>query len=213
MQMTLKPATSILVIINLIVAIYAFLPGQAEYVLQMGGLIPARFFGDSAGILDNVNFLPVLLTPLTYSFINIGLLNFIVAAMLLLLLGSMNERILGWQGLLILFFTGAVTSAIILILFLPNSFIPFSGSFNAVSAIVAAYLLLYPVGQPKPWAGLSAENARPLQLLILWAVLNLAMSFPTNMELLAANVIAPTASFLAGLLLARPLLLWKYRNA
>jgi hypothetical protein len=98
-------------------------------------------------------------------------------------------------------------------LLLSESLRTHTGSFNANSAIVAAYLVLHPIAKSRPWRGLSADQARSLQLLLLWLILNLALGFPTSFDALAERVFAPVAAFGAGLLLARPLLLMKYRHA
>ena len=213
MQLKLTPATSILVAINVFVAICLLWPGSEEQILPAGGLIPARFWGSDTDLAGAATTLPAFLTPFTAPFINSDIFSMLISGLMLLLMGSMNEKILGWRGVLALFFGGALASAIVLVLFLPGSLIAFAGSFDAISAVIAAYLLLYPVGKPMPWGPLTADQARPLQLLLLWFVLNLAMGFSLSYEALIANVAAPVAGFTAGLLLARPLLLWKYRHA
>ncbi len=212
MKLSLKPATTILVGINVAVGLIMILPGMAEQILAAGGIIPARFFGE-ADLGGMAAILPALLTPFTAPFISGGLINVIISGLMLLLMGSMSEKILGWQGVIALFFAGALVSALVLIVFLPGELIAFSGAFNAISAVIAAYLILYPVGKPLPWGPLTADQARPIQLLILWTILNLAMGFSFSYESLIANVAAPVAAFAAGLALARPLLLWKYRHA
>jgi hypothetical protein len=99
------------------------------------------------------------------------------------------------------------------VLFTPESLEPLIGSGNSNSAIIAAYLVLNPVMKPAPWRGLSEHNTRYLQLLSLWLVISLAAGFPSDFPSLVSRVAAPVVSFAAGMLLARPLLHWRYRSA
>ncbi len=184
-----------------------------EVIEPAGGLIPARFYGSDADLADVATLIPAWLTPFSAPFITTGFIDLLLRSLMLLFLGSMIEKILGWQGVLLLFFAGAIASAAMLVLLTPESLRSNTGSFNANSAIVAAYLVLYPIAKSQPWRGLSADQARSLQLLLLWFFLNLALGFPTSFEALAERVIAPVAAFGTGLLLARPLLLMKYRHA
>jgi membrane associated rhomboid family serine protease len=212
MQITLKPGTVILAAINLFVYLLSWLPNFGDLVQTGMSVIPARFLGTDDVIGKAVSFIPVWLTLFTAPFVSNGLFDFLVSTLLLLLLGNLTERVLDWRGIFVLYFGGALTSALILTLLLPNSLYGYPTSFNAVSSITAAYLLFHPVGDLKGWGKMTAEQARPLQLLLLWFILNLAMGFPSTFELLTVNVLAPVAAFGAGLLLARPLLLWKYKN-
>jgi membrane associated rhomboid family serine protease len=213
MQVKLTPATSLLVFINVFVGVCLLWPGVTEIALPAGSIIPARFWGSDVDVTGTVSTLPFFVTPFTAPFIHSNMISMLLSGLMLLLMGSMSEKILGWQGIIVLFYGGALASAAVLVLFLPESFTPYSGAYDATSAVIAAYLLLYPVGKPMPWGPLTAEQARPLQLLLLWFILNLAMGFSLSYESLVSGVLAPVASFAAGLFMARPLLLWKYRHA
>lgn len=202
-----------LALISVFIFFISLFLGMQEVIEPAGGLIPARFYGSDADLADVATILPAWLTPFSAPFINTGFIDLLLTSLMLLFLGSLIEKILGWQGVLLLFFAGAVASAAAPVLLLPGSLRAYTGSFNANSAIVAAYLVLYPIAKSQPWRGLSAEQARSLQLLLLWFILNLALGFPTSFDALAERVIAPVVAFASGLLLARPLLLMKYRNA
>jgi membrane associated rhomboid family serine protease len=212
-KLTLSPMACALVVISVVVFCIGLFPGFPEVIEPAGGLIPARFHGSDSDLAEVATMLPAWLTPFTAPFINIGFLDLLLRSLMLLFLGSLIEKILGWQGVLLLFFAGAIASAAMLVLLLPESLRAHTGSFNANSAIVAGYLILHPIAKSQRWRGLSADQARSLQLLFLWLILNLAIGFPTSFDALAERVIAPVAAFGAGLLLARPLLLMKYRQA
>lgn len=202
-----------LVAVSMLIFFIGLFPGMQEVIEPAGGLIPARFYGSDNDLADVATMLPAWLTPLSAPFINIGFMDLLLTSLMLLFLGSMIEKILGWQGVLLFFFAGAIASGVALVLLLPDSLRAYTGSFSANSAIVAGYLVLYPVAKSQPWRGLTADQARSLQLLLLWFILNLALGFPTNFDVLVERVIAPVAAFGTGLLLARPLLLMKYRRA
>jgi membrane associated rhomboid family serine protease len=134
-------------------------------------------------------------------------------------LGNLTEKILGWKAILTLYFGGAAAAALALVLVAGHVDTPFAGSFNAISAIIGAYLILYPVGVIKTWGSFSPQASRIMQLLILWLFINVAtnISVTSDVSGIFGNMlisVAPTmASFAFGLFAARPLLLWKYRNA
>ncbi len=212
MQLKLAPFTMVLVTINVIVTVCMLFPIMANYIPVAGGFIPARLLGTN-DIAGTVGIIPAVMTPFTAPFIHSGLLDMLFPSLMLILMGSMNEKILGWRGVCALFFGGASISAIIIGVFLPNSQTIFSGSHDAVSSVIAAYLILYPVGKPKPWGILTADQARPLQLILLWLIINLVTGNVFSYEGFVSTVIAPVAAFTTGIFLARPLLLWKYRHA
>jgi membrane associated rhomboid family serine protease len=73
--------------------------------------------------------------------------------------------------------------------------------------------LLFPNKQPKRWGPVPAAIARPLHLTLAWIGLNLAMGFVGPGLGIAIAIWSHIGGFVMGLALARPLLLWRYRNA
>jgi hypothetical protein len=71
----------------------------------------------------------------------------------------------------------------------------------------------FPNKKPKAWGPIPAEYARPLHLTIAWAGLNLALGFVGPGLGIAIAIWSHIGGFIAGLLLARPMLLWRYRRA
>jgi membrane associated rhomboid family serine protease len=90
---------------------------------------------------------------------------------------------------------------------------PAVGASGAIAAIIGAYVLLFPNQQPKPWGRIPANIARPLHLTIAWIALNLAIGFVGPGLGIGIAIWSHIGGFVAGLLLARPLLLWRYRKA
>ena len=91
--------------------------------------------------------------------------------------------------------------------------IPNVGASGAIAAVIGAYVLLFPNQQPKPWGPIPANIARPLHLTIAWVGLNLAMGFVGPGLGIGIAIWSHIGGFIVGLLLARPLLLWRYRKA
>jgi membrane associated rhomboid family serine protease len=213
MQLKLLPASCALAGICILVYLLGFLSGFQDIIEPLGGLIPARFYGSDSDLADIATVLPFWITPFSAPFVSTTFFDLLLPVLILLLLGTMIEKVLGWQGVLALFAAGALASAAVLVVLVPDSLRAYTGSYNANSAIIAAYLVLHPIAPLRPWKGLSADQARGLQLLLLWVILNLITGIPTSYELLVERLIAPVGSFAVGLLLARPLLLMKYRDA
>lgn len=213
MRLTLRPLATALLILCLAAALAAVWPGVWDHLLQNAAFWPARFVAVVAAPPDTISALATLATPFAASFVHGSIFDLLIPGLLLLLVGSMVEDLLGWLGLLALFIAGILASAIMIVIVAGGVMQPFFGCFNAVSAIVGAYLILRPNQAMPGWSRLPPRNARRLQLLLLWLLINLVVHINGPLGGLLVNVMPSMASFAAGLLLAHPLLLWKYRKA
>jgi membrane associated rhomboid family serine protease len=98
----------------------------------------------------------------------------------------------------------------------PLSIVPMIGASGAVSAVIGAYALLFgrnkvKLGSPRLQLWLNA-----LWLMAAWVLLQLAVGFAfatMSADGMQIAVAAHVGGFLAGLLLANPLLLFRYRKA
>ncbi len=207
------PLTNALVIANVIVGLLMLWTPAWEHAVLAGGLFPIRFSAGDATFVNVPYLVPVWLTPLTSAFLHGGILHLILNMAMLLLMGRMIERVLGWQGLAILYFIGMVASAAAEVLVHPSSQTPVIGASGAISAVIAAYMLLMPSKEPKPWGPFSVAITRPLQLLTMWVLLNVMVGIVSPGMGLGIAIWAHIGGFIVGLLLARPLLQWRYRNA
>jgi membrane associated rhomboid family serine protease len=213
MRPKIGPLTKLLLGLNIAVAVITFWPGAFNALVLAGGLFPGRFVDGDAQFSSVAFLLPVWLTPISSSFLHGGLAHLGFNMMLLLLVGGIVEQILAWKGMLALYVVGIFASATAEIIASPHSLSPVIGASGAVSAVLAAYLLLFPNAPPKDWGKMPAKYARPLQLMLMWVLINLAMGFTGPVMGMSIAIYAHIGGFLAGLLLARPLLLWKYRSA
>jgi membrane associated rhomboid family serine protease len=214
------PVTNALVIINLVIATVLLVPMWWQYAVVTGGLFPVRLSGDSSAFADVGFLVPAFLTPLTAAFLHGGIAHVILNMVMLLLIGKMVERVLGGGLYLGLYFVGAYAAAgtewLAAVMKWPMSLdimAPAIGASGAISAIIGAYVLLFPNQQPKSWGPIPANIARPLHLTIAWVGLNLAIGFVGPGLGIGIAIWSHIGGFVAGLLLARPLLLWRYRKA
>jgi membrane associated rhomboid family serine protease len=220
MQFPRGPVTNALIIINLVVAAILLVPSWWQYAVVSGGLFPIRLSGDSSAFGDITFLVPALLTPLTAAFLHGGIAHVIMNMLMLLLIGKMVERVLGGGLFLALYFVSAYVAAgtewLAAYLQLPMSLdmmAPAIGASGGISGVIGAYLLLFPNKQPKPWGPVPAGIVRPLHLTLAWIGLNLAMGFVGPGLGIGIAIWSHIGGFVIGLVLARPLLLWRYRKA
>lgn len=214
------PVTNALVVINLVIAAVLLVPLWWQYAVVSGGLFPVRLSGDSSAFADIGFLVPALLTPVTAAFLHGGIAHVLLNMLMLLLIGKLVERVLGGGLYLGLYLVGAYAAAgtewLAAVMKWPMSLdimAPAIGASGAISAIIGAYVLLFPNQQPKAWGPIPANIARPLHLTIAWVGLNLAIGFVGPGLGIGIAIWSHIGGFVVGLLLARPLLLWRYRKA
>ncbi|MGI8612307.1 MAG: rhomboid family intramembrane serine protease, partial [Sphingomicrobium sp.] len=156
---------------------------------------------------------PVLLTPLSATLVHGGMLHLALNLLMLVWCGTLVERVLGRAGLLILYGIGAYAAAIAQWAIDPGEMTPMIGASGAISAVIGAFALSF--GQQKRIVRSPRLNRalNALWLLAAWVVLQVMIGVLAGAQgyLLAAP--AHIGGFVAGLLLQRPLLLWRYRKA
>lgn len=207
------PVTNALVALNVAIAAVLLVPVWWQHAVIAGALFPARF-GAGAGAFADAGFMvPAILTPVTAAFLHGGIAHVLLNMLMLLLIGKMVERVIGGGLYLLLYFIGAYAAALAEYLAAPDSMTPVIGASGAISAIIGAYVMLFPNKQPKNWGPIPASITRPLHLLVAWAALNLAIGFVAPGLGMGIAIWSHIGGFIAGLLLVRPLLLWRYRKA
>ena len=207
------PVTNVLVALNIAIALVLMVPVWWQHAVIAGALFPARFGAGASAFADVGFIVPAVLTPISAAFLHGGIAHVVLNMLMLLLIGKMVERVLGPFMYLVLYFIGAYVAALAEFVAAPNSMIPVIGASGAMSAIIGAYVVLFPNKQPKNWGPIPASIARPLHLLVAWVALNLALGFVAPGLGMGIAIWSHIGGFVAGLLLARPLLLWRYRKA
>lgn len=175
---------------------------------MVGGFIPARLSG-----LQVAGGVPVWLTPLSATLLHGGVLHLGFNLLMLFYCGREDEVALGPAGVSALYIVGAYAAAAAQYLAGPTSPVPMVGASGAVSALVGAYALLYGRRLPSKY---SPEVSRWLHiawLAIAWIVVQLLLGLASRTEGMAIAAAAHIGGFIAGLLMARPLLRWRYRKA
>ena len=190
------------------VAAYAlvWLSGMAETADMLGGFIPVRASGY---ILPGA--LPLWITPLTATLLHGGIIHLGFNMLMLVFCGRMVEAAIGPVGLLLLYLAGAYVSAGAQYLAGPYDAAPMIGASGAVSAVFAAYALLY--GKPR---GFARHPVLGLAVNIVWlAVAWIGVQFLMGLAFanlgMAIATAAPVGGVIAGLALIKPLLIWRRR--
>ena len=179
-----------------------------EYAAYLGGFVPARVAG-----LRIAGALPLWMTPLSATLLHGGLLHLGFNLLMLGYCGREDEVALGPWGVVVLYVAGAYAAAAGQWAVGPHQAVPMIGCSGAVSALVGAYAILY--GQRRP-TRLHPELARWLHVLwlaVAWIALQLLLTLGGAFEGVSIAAAAHVGGFLMGLILARPLLRWRYRRA
>ena len=179
-----------------------------DFVAIWGGFIPARItFGDEGGMA------PVWLTPLTATFVHAGIIHLAFNMLILVFCGRSVEPILGSGSVAALYIVGAYAAAAAQYAAGPSEITPMIGASGAISAILGAYALLFGRNRVKVANPVAAQWLHAMWLGAAWIGLQLltSITFETVGQRIA--IAAHIGGFIAGLVLMKPLLLFRYRNA
>jgi membrane associated rhomboid family serine protease len=204
----LRSATAIIAIFTVAVSAIAIL-GGVDYWAVFAGFIPARI----SGVVDLAGALPAWITPFSSALVHGGWLHLGVNMLMLVFAGSMVERVIGGPGLLFAYVVGALVAALSQFIVEPGSPIPMVGASGAISALFGLYALFF--GAPKQVTRNQKLNRwlHVAWLLVAWVVLQWMAGYLAGGEGVMLATPAHIGGFIAGLLLQRPLLLWRYRKA
>ena len=172
------------VLIVVCVALFVWLAYAPEGVrvqfVREWGMVPARLLNRSSsllGTLTDLNWVHLF----SALFIHVGWLHLTGDMLFLMILGVPAERALGSWRFLFLFLVGGALANLAQALSLADAATPIVGSSGAVSAIIGAYLGLFPrarLGLVLP-LGFFLEFVRIPALLLIgfWALLQVAFTF------------------------------------
>jgi membrane associated rhomboid family serine protease len=209
MQRFPRTATNIITAITALAWVIAVVLGQSEQAGYVLGFIPLRV-GMPQAVQGAV---PVFLTPLTATLVHSGLVHLGFNLLILLWCGTQVERVIGAGGLVALYIVGAYAAALAQWGVNPHGNVPVIGASGAISAVMGAFALSY--GRAKAFTNNLAWNRwiNVVWLMAAWVVLQLMMGWLGNQQGYLLATPAHVGGFAAGLLLQRPLLLWRYRHA
>ena len=173
------------------------------------GFIPGRL----SGAVLPWPAVPVWLTPLSATLVHSGLIHLGFNLLIFVWCGTAVERVLGKIGLIVLYLVGAYAAALAQWGADPSVMVPMVGASGAISAVMGAYALSF--GRAKMITRSVTVNRwiNAAWLMVAWTVLQAMMGWLAGGQGYLLATPAHVGGFAAGLLLQRPLLLWRYRKA
>jgi membrane associated rhomboid family serine protease len=179
------------------------------WAIDRGAFVPASLTTDFGFFR-----VPFVLTPLTATLIHADLFHLAFNLLIFLICGRAIEGAIGPVNSVILYVVGAFAAAAAQFALDPATQIPMIGASGAISAVIGAYAMLFGKNRVRVRDPRLALWLNVLWLLAAWVVLQVAMGIVLSAGqgiLLAVG--AHVGGFVAGVALARPLLLWRYRKA
>jgi membrane associated rhomboid family serine protease len=132
---------------------------------------------------------------------------------ILVFCGRAVEGVLGPVALVLLYILGAYFAAAGHYAMDPRSLSPMVGASGAISAVLGAYAMLFGRNKVKVRNATLALWLNALWLIAGWIGLQLLIGIITSRTDINIAIGAHIGGFLAGIALARPLLLFRYRRA
>jgi membrane associated rhomboid family serine protease len=187
----------------------ATLLGAGQALAFWAGFIPARV----AGVAGDEWMAPVFLTPLTAAFVHAGAIHLAFNLLIHLFCGRAVEGLVGGRQLLLLFVVGAYAAAALQYVVDPQGIVPMVGASGAISALLGAYALLFGRNRVKVANPTLALWLNALWLMAAWIALQLVIGFTFSTTGMRIAIAAHIGGFVAGLALAKPLLMLRWRGA
>lgn len=191
---------------SLVLLLFGWLPEAA----LAGGFVPGRVGAEA--VSAPVALLPVILTPLSATLVHAGLAHLFFNLVMFVWVGRQAERALGTGGVAALYVIGAYVAAAGQWAAGPLSTIPMIGASGAISAVVGAYALLFGERRAKAIGPIPAGIVHVAWLAAAWAGVQFLIG-ATDSSTAPVAIAAHIGGFLAGLALAQPLLMWRWRAA
>lgn len=185
------------------------LAGWSDAVAIWAGFIPARV----SGAVQADGLVPVFLTPLTATLAHGGIAHIGFNLLILLYCGRAVETIIGGRQLAILYIVGAYAAAAAHYAVSPDSNVPMIGASGAISAVIGTYAMMFGRNRVKASHPTVALWLNALWLAAAWVGLQLLIGVTFQSIGPQVAIAAHVGGFLAGLILAKPLLLLRYRGA
>ena len=189
--------------------------GLDQWAAVWGGFIPARLVIPNDGSMA-----PFWLTPLTATLVHANLVHIAFNLLFLVFCGRRVENVLGPASVLILYGLGAYAAAGAQYLADPDSLQVMIGASGAISALLGAYAMLYGRNRVSIVSGRLAIWINALWLMATWVAIQVAVGivsaqggFLFTGEGMAIAAAAHIGGFIVGVILANPLLRFRWRKA
>jgi membrane associated rhomboid family serine protease len=216
------PATNILAGITLLAFLPVQLMGETDRAALLAGFIPERVNALAAqGLTIDIPWLPLWLTPVTATLIHSGWMHLVFNLLMLVFCGRYVEQLLGQGRTVLIYLVGAYAAALgqwgvsTLMSTDGGTVIPMIGASGAISALLGTYAMIYSQRGVQAIGPVPAYVVRMLWMGLAWTGLQLLIAFAGGFDALFGSVAigAHIGGFIAGLLLARPLLVWRFRRS
>lgn len=204
------PLTTGFALLCVVVFVILAITGYQHQAFVGAGFIPARFGADL--IAPPGTMLPFALTPLSSAFLHSGVLHLIFNMVVLLFIGRQLEAPLGSAATAVLLVAGAYAGAFAQWLADPGSTAIVVGASGAISALIAVFALIFSRSQAPAIGPIPSHWVRALWLAAAWIGIQLLLGFAGGAGFGNIAIWAHVGGFVAGLLLARPLLRWRFRG-
>lgn len=205
--------TNGLIIANMVIFVLLWITGWEQEAILRGGMFPARL-GEGFPALDAIEGLvPTWLTPLSSAFLHSGMIHIGFNMLMLLFCGRFVEQALGSELMAVLYVLGAYGAALAELFFNGSSTVPVVGASGAISAIIGAYALLFARNEVKPVGRVPGHIVRIVWLTLAWIGIQLMIGLATYGGVNGIAIYAHIGGFVAGLIITRPLLEWRFRSA
>ncbi|HKC03085.1 MAG TPA: rhomboid family intramembrane serine protease [Sphingomicrobium sp.] len=204
-----RTATLVISALTALAWLIVVILGADDWAARTMGFIPARLSGAQVPWAA----VPAWLTPLSATLVHSGPIHIGFNLLLFAWCGTAVERVLGRGPLFLIYVIGAYAAAAGQWLSDPHGMVPMIGASGAISAVIGAFALSF--GRAK----LITKSARVnrwiniVWLLVAWVVLQVLVGWTAGAQGYLLATPAHIGGFLAGLLMQRPLLLWKFRSA
>ena len=204
-----RSATNLIAAITALAWAIAAVTNHSEQAALALGFIPLRLSGGAVPWPA----VPAIFTPLTATLVHSGLIHLGFNLLIFVWCGTAVERVLGKTGLVVLYLVGAYAAALAQWAVDPTGAVPMVGASGAISAIVGAFALSF--GRARAFTNNLRVNRwiNVAWLLVAWVILQMMMGWLAGGQGYLLATPAHVGGFAAGLLLQRPLLLWRYRKA
>jgi membrane associated rhomboid family serine protease len=209
MDRILKSATYVISLLTAAAWLVPALLGLDQQAALALGFIPGRL----SGAWVPWPALPAIVTPLSATLVHSGLIHLSFNLLVFLWCGAQVERVLGKTGLVVLYVVGAYAAALAQWGADPNVMVPMVGASGAISAVMGAFALSFGRARMITRSPVINRWVNAVWLMAAWIVLQLMMGWLAGGQGYLLATPAHVGGFAAGLVLQRPLLLWRYRKA
>ena len=209
MDRIFKSATNAITVVTALAWVIAALLGLDEQATLGFGFVPARL----SGLAVPWPALPAILTPLSATLVHAGLFHLVFNLLVFVWCGTQVERVLGKTGLIALYLVGAYAAALAQYAMDPMGTTPMVGASGAISAVMGAFALSFGRARMLTRSPVLNRWINAVWLMAAWVLLQLMMGWLAGGQGYLLATPAHVGGFAAGLILQRPLLLWRYRKA